>query len=142
MTHEREADEEVVLAGGNMTAVVRVGDTVRRAAGPWTPTVHAFIRHLRASGFDLVPEPLGIDDRGREIISLVAGTPATYPLPQFAWTDATLTVVARTLRAFHEASLGFTAPEDARWQWRSHEPPRSSATTTSPRATSCSRTAG
>ncbi|WP_406474882.1 hypothetical protein [Streptomyces platensis] len=34
--------EEQPLAGGNVSAgVVRVGDTVRRPAGPWTPAVHA-----------------------------------------------------------------------------------------------------
>jgi hypothetical protein len=121
MTGESDGREEV-LAGGNMTAVVRVGDTVRRAAGPWTPTIHAFMRHLCASGFKGVPEPLGIDDRGREIISLLPGAPATYPLPDFAWSDATLTAVARFLRAFHEASLGFVAPPGGRWQWPAHEP--------------------
>jgi len=32
--------DEVPLEGGNMTGgVVRVGDTVRRPAGPWTPAV-------------------------------------------------------------------------------------------------------
>jgi hypothetical protein len=115
-------EEELILPGGDMTPVVRVGDTVRRAAGSWTPTVHAFMRHLRASGFDRVPEPLGIDNRGREIISLLPGAPATYPLPGFAWIDATLTAVAGTLRAFHDASLGFAPPDDAQWQWPSHEP--------------------
>jgi hypothetical protein len=121
MTGEADGPEEV-LAGGNMTAVVRVGDTVRRAAGPWTPTIHAFMRHLRASGFTAVPEPLGIDDRGREIISLLPGATATYPLPDFAWSEATLHAVARCLRAFHDASAGFVAPPDGRWQWEAHEP--------------------
>lgn len=115
-------EEELILPGGDMTPVVRVGDTVRRAAGFWTPTIHAFMRHLRASGFDRVPEPLGIDNRGREIISLLPGAPATYPLPGFAWTDATLSAVAGTLRAFHDASLGFAPPDDAQWQWPPHEP--------------------
>src|SRR3954451_4611848 len=115
-------EHEEVLAGGNMTAVVRVGDTVRRTAGPWTPTIHAFMHHLRASGFVMIPEPLGIDDRGREIISLLPGAPATYPLPDFAWSDATLTAVAETLRAFHDASVGFAPAPDGRWQWPAHEP--------------------
>jgi Ser/Thr protein kinase RdoA (MazF antagonist) len=117
-----EPEKEVGLAGGNMTAVVRVGDTVRRAAGPWTPTIHAFMRHLRAQGFDRIPEPLGLDDRGREIISLLPGAPATYPLPAFAWTDGTLATVARTLRAFHDASASFEPGGDACWQWPAHEP--------------------
>jgi Ser/Thr protein kinase RdoA (MazF antagonist) len=115
-------DTETPLPGGNMTAVVRVGDTVRRTAGAWTPTVHAFLRHLRASGFDRVPEPLGIDDRGREILSLLPGETATYPLPDFAWSEETLAAVARTLRAFHDAGLGFRPPVGARWQWPAHEP--------------------
>lgn len=80
-------EQEVVLTGGDMTAVVRVGDTVRRSAGPWTPTIHAFMRHLRASGFRCAPEPFGIDHRGREIISLLPGASATHPLPNFAWTE-------------------------------------------------------
>jgi Ser/Thr protein kinase RdoA (MazF antagonist) len=113
---------EEVLAGGNMTAVVRVGDTVRRTAGPWTPTIHAFLRHLRASGFTTVPEPLGIDERGREVISFLPGAPASYPLPAFAWSDATLSAVARCLRAFHDASVGFAAPPGGCWQWPAHEP--------------------
>ncbi len=121
MTAEPDGDEEV-LAGGNMTAVVRVGDTVRRAAGPWTPTIHALMRHLRASGFTMIPEPLGIDDRGREIISFLPGAPATYPLPEFAWSDTTLTAVAQCLRAFHDASLQFVPPRGGRWQWPAHEP--------------------
>jgi hypothetical protein len=121
MTDEPDSHEEV-LAGGNMTAVVRVGDTVRRAAGPWTPTIHAFMRHLRASGFDLVPEPLGIDEKGREIISFLPGETASYPLPDFAWSEATLAAVAKCLRTFHDASVGFVAPEDATWQWPAHQP--------------------
>jgi Ser/Thr protein kinase RdoA (MazF antagonist) len=113
------SDREEILAGGNMTAVVRVGNTVRRASGPWTPTIHAFMRHLRANGFDRVPEPLGMDEKDREVISLLPGAPATYPLPDFAWTDATLDAVAKTLRAFHDAGAGF---EGAHWQWPAHEP--------------------
>src|SRR5215218_1911111 len=110
-------EREEILTGGNMTAVMRVGDTVRRTAGPWTPTVHAFLRHLRAAGFDLVPEPLGVDPQGREILRLLPGAAATYPLAAFAWTDATLAAVAATLRAFHDAGAGFVGTEGAVWQW-------------------------
>jgi Ser/Thr protein kinase RdoA (MazF antagonist) len=70
----------------------------------------------------MVPEPLGLDERGREIISLLPGAPATYPVPAFAWTDATLSAVARCLRAFHDASVGFEAPPGGGWQWPAHEP--------------------
>ena len=99
-------EPEVVLAGGNMTPVVRAGDTVRRRAGPWTPTIHALLRHVRAAGFTQVPEPLGLDADGREILSLLPGRVATYPLPAFVLSGAMLATVARTLRAYHDATAG------------------------------------
>jgi hypothetical protein len=114
--------DEVVLSGGNMTPVVRVGDTVRRAAGPWTPVIHALLGHLRAEGFTTVPEPLGLDEQGREIISLLPGRVATYPLDDFVLADAMLVRVARLLRAYHDATVGFVAPAGGVWQWPAHEP--------------------
>lgn len=113
---------EVELAGGNMTTVARIGDTVRRTAGPWTETIHAFLRRLRSHGFEQVPEPLGLDEQGREVISLLPGAIADYPLPDFAWSDQTLVAVAHLLRRFHDASVGFVAPPGCCWQWPAHEP--------------------
>jgi hypothetical protein len=49
------------LPGGNMNAVVRVGDTLRRTAGPWTPTVHRYLEYLAAAGVDWAPKPLGVE---------------------------------------------------------------------------------
>lgn len=114
--------DEVVLSGGNMTPVVRVGNTVRRAAGPWTPTIHALLRHVRASGLGMVPEPLGIDEQGREIISLLPGQVATYPLADYVLAERTLVRVARLLRAYHDVTTSFATPPDAVWQWPAHEP--------------------
>jgi phosphotransferase family enzyme len=114
--------DEIVLSGGNMTPVVRVGDTVRRAGGPWTPTIHALLRHLRASGFAAIPEPLGVDERGREIISLLPGRVATYPLDDFVLAERTLVRIAQMLRAYHDATIGFVPPADAVWQWPAHDP--------------------
>ncbi|MGA8209061.1 MAG: (deoxy)nucleoside triphosphate pyrophosphohydrolase, partial [Nocardioidaceae bacterium] len=34
------------LDGGNVGGAVRVGGTVRRATGPWTPAVHRLLDHL------------------------------------------------------------------------------------------------
>jgi hypothetical protein len=71
--------EEIPLAGGNVSGgVVRVGDTVRRPAGPWTPAVHALLDHLHAVGFRGAPRPLGLDDRGREVLTYVPG-PVAHP---------------------------------------------------------------
>ncbi|BCJ57962.1 hypothetical protein Jiend_13840 [Micromonospora endophytica] len=47
--------QEIPLHGGNVSTVVRVGDTVRRNVGPWTPSVHALLRHLEYVGFTGAP---------------------------------------------------------------------------------------
>jgi hypothetical protein len=115
-------EREVVLAGGNMTQVVAVGGTVRRTRGPWTPMVHALLRHLRAAGFGPVPEPLGTDEQGREVLSRLPGRPATYPLADFVVSERMLAVAARTLRRYHDATAGFVPPAGAVWHWPAHEP--------------------
>lgn len=114
--------EEIVLSGGNMTPVVRVGDTVRRAAGEWTPTIHQLLRHLRSAGFGFAPEPMGFDESGREILSFLPGQVATYPLSKEILSDSTLEAVARMLRNYHDATVDFQPDDKAKWQWSSHEP--------------------
>lgn len=65
--------DEVRLEGGNVGGAVRVGDTVRRPAGTWTPAVHDLLGFLNKSGLDLIPAVLGCDDQGREILSFLPG---------------------------------------------------------------------
>jgi len=109
-------EEEVALPGGEATPeVVRVGDTVRRTTGRSTPAVQAVLRHLEAKGFDGVPRVLGFDDRGREVLTYIEGTPGTRPWPQGLRTDAGLTAVVRLLAAFHDAVADFVPPTDAEW---------------------------
>jgi len=78
--------DEQVLAEGGVTRVVRLGDTVRRPVRPFTGTVQSFLRHLRAQGVEFVPEPLGYDDQGREVLRFVPGDVPLEPLPNWATT--------------------------------------------------------
>ena len=56
-------NKEILLSGGNATAVTRIGATVHRATGEWTPTVHTLLNHLEKAGFEAAPRVLGFDDR-------------------------------------------------------------------------------
>ncbi|PWK91658.1 hypothetical protein C8D88_1011697 [Lentzea atacamensis] len=47
------------LDGGNAGGAVRVGDTVRKPAAPWTPAVHELLDHLRDKGFSGAHAPWG-----------------------------------------------------------------------------------
>ncbi|GGY85513.1 aminoglycoside phosphotransferase family protein [Streptomyces nitrosporeus] len=110
-------DREQPLSGGNVSeGVVRLGDTVRRPAGPWTPAVHALLTHLHEAGFRAAPRPLGIDERGREVLSFVPGEVIWPDRFALVGPDGGLARVARLIRGFHDAVEGFTPPPDARWQ--------------------------
>lgn len=93
---------------------MRIGDTVRRPTGPWTPTIHALLRHL--DGFDGAPRVLGIDEEGREILEHVPGAMAWPTLGALA-TDDGLARAADLLRRYHEAVADFAVPADAVWQF-------------------------
>ncbi|WP_298458573.1 phosphotransferase [uncultured Cellulomonas sp.] len=110
-----------VLPGGSMSDPVRVGRTVRRTAGPWTPTVHRLLEHLIAAGVDVVPRPLGIDDDGREVLAHLPGEVPQYPLPGWVWHDDVLVVVARCVARLHAATASFPA-DDGPWQLPTHGP--------------------
>ena len=95
----------------------RVGDTVRRTTGPWTPAVHALLHHLERSGFEHAPRVLGIDDAGREILSYIEGfVPYAPDIPRGIWTDDALARAAGLVRRYHDAVASFEPPVDAAWR--------------------------
>ncbi|HEY7202345.1 MAG TPA: aminoglycoside phosphotransferase family protein, partial [Candidatus Dormibacteraeota bacterium] len=112
-----EPEEESRLAGGFVNEVVRVGATVRRTAGPWTPAVHALLRHLERAGFAEAPRALGVDDRGREVLGFIEGeTPGWTGWPDVLREGDGLAQLGALLRRYHEAVRGFRPPEGARWR--------------------------
>ena len=104
---------EHALGGGNVAAgVVRVGDTVRKPAGFWTPAVEALLAHLCRAGFTGAPRPLGRDGQGRQVLEYVPGPMATDQ----PWLDeAGLHRVGRLIRELHDRSAGFSPPPGSRW---------------------------
>ena len=106
--------------GGQVTGAVRVGETVRRATGPWTPAVHALLRHLEALGFAGAPRVLGLDARGREVLSFI---PGDVPQAARAVTDAALGDLGRLLRRYHDAVAGFAPPSELSWHWQGDTAP-------------------
>ncbi|WP_448060471.1 phosphotransferase enzyme family protein [Cellulomonas hominis] len=113
--------DEEALTGGGSTVVIRVGGTVRRTAGLWTPTVHALLRQVRDRGLTDVPEPLGIDADGREILSYLPGEVPQHPMPAWVWSAQVLRDSGRLMRRLHDATVGFDTA-GAVWQLPAHEP--------------------
>lgn len=106
------------LDGGNTSIVVRVGDTVRRSSGPWTPVVQELLHHVRGRGFDLAPEPLGLDDAGREVLRFIPGAAvgSGQPWPAWAWSDDLLGEAGRAARRYHDAVTSFRPPGAVAWR--------------------------
>lgn len=110
----------IPLAGGQMTTVVKIDNTVHRTVGEWTPAVHQLLQHLEAVGFQGVPRVLGMDAEGREILSFVDGDAgyfdATRTVPVNLWSDDVLVAAAAFLRRYHDATVGFVAQPGTHWQ--------------------------
>ncbi|WP_197429762.1 phosphotransferase [Auraticoccus cholistanensis] len=109
-----------LAAGGRAAEVnaryrpVRIADgVVTRPAGPSSPTVHAYLRHLRAAGLTCVPEPIGLSG-GVETLRLLEGESGGD-----GWyhqhTDEGLASAARLLRTVHDAGKDWVPPGDATW---------------------------
>lgn len=109
------------LSGGNMSGVVRDGDTVRRNAGSWTPTVHRLLEHLRGYGVPGVPKPRGVDQNGREILEFLPGEVPHDPMPQWVWSEDLLVAAVTWLRRFHDATTDLPRHGE-RWQLPDHPP--------------------
>jgi Phosphotransferase enzyme family len=106
------------LDGGNAGGAVLVDGTVRRPTGPWTPAVHAVLRHLEQRGFPGAPRVLGVDEQGREILTYLAGATVgnTRPWPRWVHSDSALQQVGRWLRSYHDAVRDFVPPRTAMWR--------------------------
>ena len=98
-------DEGELLSGGNVGGAWRVGETVRRATGPWTPAVHALLAHLEPR-LAHVPTVLGFDDLGREVLSYLPGRIVDVDTEML--TEGQLRSIVTWTRSLHEAVATFT----------------------------------
>ena len=109
--------EEIAL-GGNLNDAVRIGNTVHRRAGPWTPATHSLLRFLEKRKFP-APRVRGMDEKGREVLDFIPGEvhSGTFEaLPQHIWADEHLIDAAKLLRRYHDVVRAFKPPADARWR--------------------------
>ncbi|TNH23629.1 trifolitoxin immunity protein [Micromonospora orduensis] len=105
---------EEPLTGGFVADVVRVGDTVRRTPPANPEFVAALLRHLAARGADLAPLALGVDERGRQMLSYVAGrVPWRDREDPGFFADPALVRLAELIRLLHDACAGTDLAGDA-----------------------------
>jgi hypothetical protein len=97
--------EEVPLLGGMSTpGVVRVGHTVRRPVNANSDYLHGLLLHLEQCGFEGAPRYLGIDHKGREILSFIEGW--APPHNGFQLSEEAVRAGARLVRDVHDLTQG------------------------------------
>lgn len=103
--------DEVELPGGNIGGAVRIGDTVRRATGPWTPAIHGLLNYLADAGLTGVPRVHGYDERGREVLDYLPGTAYSPDVPDDVLADA-----MRWLARYHQVVASYRPSGVITWR--------------------------
>lgn len=104
---------EIALPAGDVTeGVVRVGNTVRRPHQPQSYAVAAYLDYLESVGFENSPRYLGLDDRGRDVLTFIEGEVASAEVEERFLGDNLLASVARLVLKLHRASEGYSASEE------------------------------
>lgn len=97
-----KSGSEIELTGGRTTAgVVRIGDTVHRPVSAGSSFVHGILRHLESKEFQGAPRFLGLDDKGREVLTFL---PGYVPDELGAFSGDQTAAAAKLLRSLHDAT--------------------------------------
>ncbi|MEC0128450.1 phosphotransferase [Paenibacillus pabuli] len=105
-------ENEEMLTGGNVSNVYRSGDSVRRELKSASTNIHKLLKHLENKGFGYAPRFLGIDEKGREILSFIEGEAGNYPLKEYMWSNDALKEIAKMLRHYHDAVSDFPLSDE------------------------------
>ena len=89
-----DASEIPLLGVGVSDGLVRQAGTVRRPRGEHCAAVEVCLQHLAAAGFDAAPSFLGIDGRGRKVLTFVEGEMGGRPANARALTEDVLVSLA------------------------------------------------
>jgi hypothetical protein len=95
--------EQPLPGGRNAAEVVRIGDTVHRSREPGSEFAARLLRHLESAGYTYAPRHLGVDDRGRDILTYIPGETTDHPSQR---ADGAYARGAVMLRELHDVTAG------------------------------------
>ena len=109
---DQSNEQQKRMSGGNVSTVYKNGNYVCRTQKEGSERIHRWLGHLEAMQLSGVPRFIGIDDRGREVLTYLEGETADYPLKSYMWSDEAIQDVARLMRRIHDASTDFVWSSD------------------------------
>ena len=95
--------EEPLTGGRNASEVVRAGATVRRAREPGSEFAARVLGYLESAGYPYAPRYLGVDDRGRDILTYIPGRTTDHPSQR---ADGAYARGGAMLRELHDLTAG------------------------------------
>jgi hypothetical protein len=95
-----------MLEGGNSNTVTKVGGTVVRKSGAWSPFVHELLRFLSENNFAEAPRLITTDGK-TETLTYIEGTVGNDPMPVYMLSEDILVESAQLLRRFHDITEQF-----------------------------------
>jgi hypothetical protein len=105
-----------VLRGGLNDGATRVGPTVLRPTGEWSPAVHQLLKHLEKVSFDGAPRVLDIDHDGNEVLTFIDGEAGSLTYPPALLEEEGVVEWGRFIRRYHDAVASFVPSPDAVWR--------------------------
>ena len=116
--------EDGQTASGSVNTVKRVGNTVIRPAGAWSPSVHRLLNYLDRKSFSYSPSAITLDlNQNRETLSYIDGNVAMRPWPTCLLTENGIIEVAQMLLRYHQAVADYVPASGSVWrvsgvQWK------------------------
>lgn len=112
-------DAALEFLSDSLRVVGRIGSTVVRRTGWWSPAVHDLLGHLERVGFAESVRFLGLDAAGNEVLTYIEGTSGVR-----AWAEVVpesgLAEYARLIRRYHDAVQDYMPPADREWMTEAH----------------------
>lgn len=93
--------EEVLKGGQSNESVVKIENTVRRVTSENSEFVHKLLKLLEYKNYPYAPRLLGIDDKGREILTFVDGKTVSVNL-----NDEQLKKIVLMIKQLHDTTAG------------------------------------
>ncbi len=96
-------NEKKLSGGRTATNVVQIGNTVRRTVKTKSQFTRDLLKLLEKKHFEYSPRFLGIDEKGREILTFTRGS---VPHKDMKWTNSQLISIVIMIKKFHDATEG------------------------------------
>jgi hypothetical protein len=104
------------LRGGLNDDATRVGASVLRPAGEWSPAVHQLLKHLEKVGFAGAPRVLDVDPNGNEVLTFIDGEAGSLRYPAALLEEEGVVAWGRFIRRYHDSVASFVPPPEVVWR--------------------------